>query len=443
MILSDTISKQTSIAPLITFRVLFGLMMAFSVARFTLNGWIDELYISPQFHFSYYGFEWVEALPAKGMYILFGLLFVSALLIASGYLYRVATVLFFVLFTYVELIDKTTYLNHYYFISLVAFIMIFLPANRRFALDISLRGASPTSTVPAWTINIIRFQLFIVYFYAGLAKLNADWLLHAQPLKIWLPAESHLPLIGPLLKYEITAYIFSWAGAAFDILVPFLLLSKKIRPLAYFFVIIFHALTAILFPIGMFPFIMTLSALIFFSATFHERIVGGQEKLFRAPTYLTSVTITTSKLITGILIIFCVFNLLFPWRYLLYPGNLFWTEEGYRFSWRVMLMEKMGNTTFKIKDSLTNRTAIVANYEYLTPLQEREMNTQPDMILQFAHFLAQEYKERGFSKPEVTVDCKVTLNGKKSQVFIDPNANLAEIKEGWSPKDWIKPYPEN
>ncbi|MEO9474593.1 MAG: HTTM domain-containing protein [Cyclobacteriaceae bacterium] len=428
---------------MITFRVLFGLMMAFSVARFTLNGWIDELYISPQFHFSYYGFEWVEALPAKGMYVMFSLLFVSALLIASGYLYRVATVLFFVLFTYVELIDKTTYLNHYYFISLIAFLMIFLPANRRFALDVLLRGVSPTSTVPAWTINIIRFQLFIVYFYAGLAKLNADWLLHAQPLKIWLPSESHLPLIGPLLKYEITAYIFSWAGAAFDMLVPFFLLSKKIRPLAYFFVIVFHGLTAILFPIGMFPFIMTLSALIFFSATFHERIVSGLEKLFRAPTYLTNITIKTNKLKAGVLVIFCVFNLLFPWRYLLYPGNLFWTEEGYRFSWRVMLMEKMGNTTFKITDRQTNRTAIVANYEYLTPLQEREMSTQPDMILQFAHFLAEEYKEKGFSKPEVTVDCKVTLNGKKSQVFIDPNANLTEIKEGWSHKDWIKPYPKN
>ena len=43
----------------------------------------------------------------------------------------------------------------------------------------------------------------MVYVFAGLAKLNADWLLDAQPLRIWLAARSDLPIVGPLLAQVV------------------------------------------------------------------------------------------------------------------------------------------------------------------------------------------------------------------------------------------------
>lgn len=407
------------------------------------KGWISELYILPKFHFSYYGFEWVKTLPGNGMYVLFALLLVAALFITFGLFYRLAAVVFFLLFTYVELIDKTAYLNHYYFVSLISFLLIFMPANRRLSLDVAWLKIKPSSTVPAWTINILKFQLFVVYFYAGAAKLNTDWLIHALPLKIWLPAKSHLPVIGWFLKYEVTAYVFSWAGAIYDLTVPFLLLNKKARGFAFLAVVIFHALTSILFPIGMFPYIMTLSVLIFFSASFHERILRGLEKISGAPNDLAHTRWTVGKPIGYLLVFFCLVQVLFPWRFALYPGHLFWTEQGYRFSWRVMLMEKMGSTTFRVTDGESHKSALVANYDYLTPLQEREMSAQPDMILQFAHFLADEYRKQGFRSPEVTVQSMVTLNGSRSQPFIDPTVNLAAIRENWQHKTWILPYSAN
>src|SRR6478609_3939351 len=132
-------NRLVSIAPLITFRITFGLLMFFSIARFWWRGWVTTVYVNPRFHFNYTGFEWVHPPGNTGMHLLFALMLISTLLVTVGLFYRVAIILFFLAFTYVELIDLTTYLNHYYFISLVAFILIWLPANRTYALDTKLK----------------------------------------------------------------------------------------------------------------------------------------------------------------------------------------------------------------------------------------------------------------------------------------------------------------
>ncbi|HEY9117256.1 MAG TPA: HTTM domain-containing protein, partial [Roseivirga sp.] len=126
-------NQSTEAAPLAVFRIFFGLMMFFSIARFWVNGWIDKLYIQPKFFFSYYGFEWVKPLGIW-TYGLFVICAFSALAVAFGYRYRLAIISFFLSFTYIELMDKTTYLNHYYFISLLSFLMIFLPAHHYFSV---------------------------------------------------------------------------------------------------------------------------------------------------------------------------------------------------------------------------------------------------------------------------------------------------------------------
>ena len=96
--------------------------------RFWLKGWIETIYIQPNFHFSYFGFEWVKPL-GNYTYILFIICGLAAIFIALGFKYRMAIITFFLSFTYIELMDKTIYLNHYYFISMMSFLMIFLPLN--------------------------------------------------------------------------------------------------------------------------------------------------------------------------------------------------------------------------------------------------------------------------------------------------------------------------
>ena len=436
--------QLTPAAPLATFRLAFGLLVLASVVRFGAKGWIEELYLRPKFFFPYYGFEWVKPLgPAT--YVLFGLCGVCAGLVALGWWYRWAAVGLFLSFTYIELMDKSTYLNHYYFVSLVAFLLIFLPAGCYFSVDATRRPQRAYNTVPRWTVDVLRLLMGIVYCYAGLAKLNSDWLGQAMPLRIWLPAKNDLLLVGPLLNYPWVAYAFSWFGAFYDLTVPFFLLWGRSRAYAYAGVVVFHLLTAVLFPIGMFPYVMIVGALVFFPAAAHERALARLRGWLRweaAPRPATVLVygVRARRLLLMGLGVFFVVQLLLPFRYLLYPRELFWTEEGYRFSWRVMLMEKMGQVQFKVVDGATGRARLVNNDDHLSVLQEKMMSTQPDMMVQFARYLRDYYARRGVHDPKVYADAYVSLNGRLGKSFIDPTVDLARASDDLRPKPWILPF---
>lgn len=497
-------SRTLPIAPLVTFRVLFGLLMCYGALRFMAAGWVEALYVAPQFFFKFYGFHWVQPLGRVGSYLLYSLIAVSSLALALGYRYRLAAVLFFPSFTYSELLDATNYLNHYYLVCLLALLLIFIPAHGAASLDVRQGRTRHRSRVPAWCIHALMLQIGIVYFYAGLAKVDADWLLRAMPLAVWLPTKADWPVLGVLFAQPWMAYVFSWAGAIYDLTIVGWLRWSKSRPWAYAAVVVFHVLTKLLFNIGLFPLIMITSTLIFFSAGWHERLherlrrlawlqsdrllptkvrwvrgldgitpactaqsgrrqpdkatshalhpapglisgdgiegfSGGFDGITRQPDKATFPPIFTRYA----LLTFFAFQLLFPLRYLAYPGPVQWTEEGYRFGWRVMLVEKAGQATFYVADPATGRRSEIRNLDYLTPFQEKQMAIQPDFILQYAHFLARTYREQyGIANPRVTVDSYVALNGRPSRRFIDPEVNLAMQQDTWQPKPWILTFEE-
>jgi len=437
------LNRQVSITPLITFRITFGAIMLFSILRFWWNGWIETQYIRPQFYFTYMGFDWVQPLGATGTYLLFLLMGLTALLVLIGLWYRIAIILFFLSFSYTEMIDVTNYLNHYYFISIVSLLLIFLPANRSFAVDVYLNPAKKCNTVPFWMVGVLRLQMGMVYFFAGLAKLNYDWMVEAIPMKIWLPAKSHLPLIGALMYKEWVAYAFSWFGAIYDLSIAFFLINRITRPYAYIAVIGFHLFTALFFPaIGMFPYVMMLSSLVFLDGKFHQallRLVAGHTYFNRAAGAYQFNRLN-QQLVLAFMGLYFLVQTLVPFRYLLYPAPLFWYEEGYRFSWRVMLMEKSGNTFFYVKEPASGRVFEVNNQEFLTPQQERMMSTQPDMIIRYAHYLKKVYQARRIHNPEVYAEGYVALNGLPSKPFINPKINLSAQKLSWHHVQFILPF---
>ena len=431
--------QPASSAPLATFRILFGIMMLFSLIRFWLNGWIETLYIDPEFHFKYFGFSWVSDWGSY-TYLLFIICGLSTIFITLGLFYRYAIAIFFLSFTYIELIDKTTYLNHYYFISVLSLLLFFIPANAIFSIDNHIYKELKAK-VFNYHILSIKGLIFIIYFCAGLAKINSDWLLNAQPLSIWLPSKYDLPLLGGVFfEQSWVHYLMSWGGMFYDLSIPFLLIQKKTRWPAFILVIIFHFLTAILFPIGMFPYIMIISCLIFFSEEFHEKILlffkGNLNFKQKTASNLSFIKKFEFIAISSLLI----FQLIFPFRHLGYPGELFWHEQGYRFSWRVMLMEKKGYTQFKIVDSLSKSSFYIKNEDFLTSYQEKQMSFQPDFILEFAHHLGKYYSKKGINNIQVFADSHVALNGRRNQRFVDPNINLLKIEKGFKNKSWILPF---
>lgn len=442
--LGSFFNVQQPIAPLAVLRIAFGAIMLISTVRFILKGWVSAFYIKPKFHFTFYGFDWVKPLGATGMYVLFAVLVIAAVLVTIGLFYRAAILTFFICFTYVELIDKTTYLNHYYFISVMAFLLIWVPAHRYFSVDVLRKPKLQVTKVPAWCINIFKLQLVLVYFFAGISKLNYDWLIAAMPLRIWLPGKSGLPFIGGLLSQPWVAYMFSWFGALFDIFISFLLLNRQTRRPAYLLVIVFHLATAWLFKIGMFPYIMIFVTIVFFSENTHLRIISYLRRLLPKSNLAAPksyhIPVVKANSILAILLLHFGMQLLLPFRYLAYPGKLNWTEEGYRFSWRVMLIEKGGTAFFHVKNPATGRQSEIINSHYLTSFQETQMSTQPDMILQYAHFLAKEYEKKGIKNPIVTAESYVTLNGSGSRLYIDSTVNLAAEQDNFKHKKWIIPF---
>ena len=456
--------RRVDATSLAVFRIIFGLVGLVIVARFFAYGWIGELYVEPDHHFTYPGFGWVKPWPGWGMYAHFAALGLLALGIAAGFKYRLCALLFFLAFTYLELLDKTAYLNHYYWAALVSLLMVFLPLNRSLSVDAWMQSRTLWGTVPMGALWLLQGQLAAVYVFAGIAKLNGDWLLEAQPLRIWLQDHAGVPLVGPVLVEVWTAYAFSWGGAFFDLTIVGWLLWQRTRPLAYVVLAVFHLMTYLFFPeIGVFPLLMTGAALIFFSPDWPRRLLCRVKsaKEFTYPDSLTPFepplnTSTASEQCTGAqpkrieagwlqalavvaVAAYIAVQVLLPLQHYAYPGNVRWNEEGYRFAWRVLLTEKVGMVEYRVYDPNTGGRWKVYPEDYLTPLQAERMATQPDMILETAHIIARDFASRGQGTVQVFADVFVAMNGRENSRLVDPGVNLASVDHNLAPKPWLLP----
>ncbi|MBK9125756.1 MAG: HTTM domain-containing protein [Chloroflexi bacterium] len=199
--LAQRLFDPIDIAPLVFFRVAFGVLMLWEVWRYFNFTRIERYYIFPEYNFPYYGFDWLQPLPGDGMFVLFHVLGGLSVLIMLGAFYRASMAVFWLCFTYVFLLDKAQYLNHFYLVSLVSGLLIFVPAHRALSVDAWLRPSIRSQTAPNWALWLLRGQMAVVYFFGGLAKINADWFA-GQPLRIWMGARTDFPLIGGLFTEE-------------------------------------------------------------------------------------------------------------------------------------------------------------------------------------------------------------------------------------------------
>jgi hypothetical protein len=362
------------------------------------------------------------------MYLLFAALGVLALAIVAGAYARSSAALFALGFTYVHLIDKSNYLNHYYLVSVLAALLALLPIGVAGSVDARRRPDIAADAVPAWTVWVLRAQLGLVYFYGGVAKLNADWLLSAQPLRLWLAASGDVLLLGPLLERPWAAYACSWAGAAFDLGIVPLLLWRRTRVPAYALVVAFHVLTSLLFPIGIFPWLMIGLTPIFFAPDWPRRLWPRRFAAASAAGRARPARVRHEALIVALLAGHLVLQALIPLRLFLESDDVAWTEQGFRFAWRVMAMEKAGMATFRLRDPATGEAWTVDPRAELTSLQSRMMATQPDMIAAYARHLADVARRAGHRDVEVRADVYVSLNGRPSRRYIDPEADLARVE---------------
>lgn len=378
-------------------------------------------YLDKTFPFRFLGWEFLPGPSLPVLYGIQGALLLAALALLVGRWQKIAAALYFLLFNYLQLLDSSNFINHYYLLGLLCFLLFCWPAQAK-------------ELVPLLWIRSLRLQLGIVYVFAGWAKLQeADWMLRGMPLRIWLPQQAELPLLGPLLTLPELALWGSWAAAFYDLTIPFWLSWRKSRPFALVAVFVFHGLTGLLFDIGFFPFIMIIGSLAFLPSAWHERV---QKRYFpqalemgKAP----AVPALWRYALGGYFLI----QFLLPLRHQLYGGHVLWHEAGYRFSWRVMLVEKEGLATFYIKESGSQRKERVRNEQHLEAFQEKRMATQPVHIWQYAQYLEKHYQNKGWQAPQVYADVFVSLNGRPSARLVDAKVDLAAVDWEWGRQDWV------
>lgn len=424
-----------SSAPLAIFRVAFGFLLFAEGIGAILTGWVKNAFITPNFTFSFIPFyPWLQPLPGEGMiyyYLIMGLL---GMLVMLGLFYRPAIVGYFVLWTLAYWMQKTNYNNHYYLLVILTGIAVFLPVNTYFSLDVVRGAVAKRNFVPRWTSLLLIGLLWIVYTYAALAKIQPDWLA-AKPIKIWFSYKADTFLVGPLLVTDWFPYVVAYGGIIFDGLFIPAISWRKTRKAALVAAFFFHLFNSLVFQIGIFPYLMLFMSVFFFDSLDVRRF------FFRDKSTLPAFTPPPArKLLVLLLAAFFAVMLYLPVRHYWYPGDVNWTEEGHRMSWRMMLRTKTGRASFTVVTP-DGRVTVHSPLSDLTPKQAHAMSTRPDMIWQYAQHLKNHYLDKG--DVAVYADVWASLNGRPYQQLIDPKVNLAE--EPWNyfeSHDWIVPFQE-
>lgn len=449
--MADRAAERVDGASLAVLRIAIGLVVVLSAVRTWAYGWTDSLYAGPTHRFTYLWLGWVPQPGPLGIRLLVAATAAAGLAIALGWRTRLAAVVLLVSFGWIESIDATTYLNHYWFVTLLALLATVVPFGATWSLDARRRrlgrGGRDATVARGW-VWLLRFQVGVVYASAGLAKLQPDWLLRSIPMRYWLPARSDVPLIGSLLRHPETAHVLSIAGAAFDCLVVPLLLWRRTRLWAWLAVVAFHLVTWRLFPIGVFPWLMVAMATVFFDPTWPRDLLRRLRPEAAAAQPLDAASVPPlppspvwrTRLLAGAAAAWVVVQLALPLRHLAYPGDHRVTAEGYRFGWNVLLVERVASVTFLVRDPATGRTWTFDPDELYTPTQLRVMRSEPDLIQQAAHAIADHESTPGH-RVEVRVDAWLSFNGRPAFRWIDPDVDLAaQPRTPWH-KPWIRSGP--
>lgn len=408
-------------APLILFRIFFGFLFACETFGAIATGWVRNNFVTPEFTFSHIGMEWLQPLPGYGMYCYFVAMGCLSLLVMLGYKYRYSLGLLTVLWAGTYFMQKTSYNNHYYLLMLVGFIMLFLPAERYASLDVKQNPERQQLIMPVWCSWVMIFQMAIVYFFATVAKFYPDWL-NGTYTGILFSGIRDYPWMHSLFSKPAFHIFIAYAGIAFDGLIIPLLLWKRTRNLAVIASLVFHLFNSVFLQIGIFPYFALSFAVFFYPPETIRALFFKRKPVADAELYATH----GKNLWYWLFVPYFIVQLLLPIRHWFIKGDVLWTEEGHRLSWRMMLRERSGYVNFKVLDKKTNEKLLYPLSKHLTIKQYNGMSSKPDMIWQMAQRIKSHYLSEG-REVAVYVNCKASVNRKPMKTLIDPETDLAAV----------------
>ncbi|MFT4699130.1 MAG: vitamin K-dependent gamma-carboxylase [Flavobacteriaceae bacterium] len=437
--MNNFLFKQIDNTGLTLFRIVFGLLITIEAFGAIATGWVRRVMVDPEFTFNFIGFDFLQNLQGPGMYAYFVVMGVFGLGVMLGYKYRMSMFAYAFLWTGAYLMQKTSYNNHYYLMVLLCWVMVLLPAHRRYSLDVKFKPSFKKLSMPQWCKWMLVLQVFIVFTYGAIAKWYPDWLNGTAPA-MFMKSKSDYWLIGGLLQESWMHYSIAYFGILFDLLIIPMLLWKPTRLLGFYLSLFFHLFNSVVFQVGIFPYMSIAFALFFFSSESIQKLFKLQAELYNKD----EVLVPKYKN----LLIFCgslyfIVQIGLPLRHWGIKDDVLWTEEGHRMSWRMMLRAKSGTLTMHIENKETGERIIYNYRNHLSKKQARSLPTKADLMWQLAQRIKKEENAKG-NEIAIYVTSRVSVNGGPFFPFINPEIDIASQK--WKPYshlDWILPSPND
>ncbi|KAF3702100.1 Vitamin K-dependent gamma-carboxylase [Channa argus] len=462
------LNRPTDPASLGIFRCLFGLLMAIDITQERGLSHLDYKYLdgAPVCRFPLFNF--LQPLPLDWMYLVYVVMFLGALGIMLGCCYRLSCLMFISTYWYIFFLDKTAWNNHSYLYGLIGFQLTLMDGNRYWSIDGLRRPSIRNAHVPLWNYTVLRVQILIVYFIAGIKKLDADWvegysmsyLAHHwlfDPFKVILPVEF------------VSLVVVHGGGLVLDLTAGYLLFFDITRPYAFFFVSYFHCMNSQLFSIGMFPYTMLATSPLFCYPDWPRRFFSHFPECLRVALPITKHNIESStscvypevhttsierqgvppvtkpsklrlrqKLGAIFTILYIIEQFFLPYSHFITQGYNNWTNGLYGYSWDMMVHSRSHqHVKITYKDGKTGEIG------YLNPgvfTQSRRWKDHGDMLKQYATCLSQLLPRYNISDPEIYFDIWVSINERFQQRIFDPRVDI--VKADWSPfrpNPWLMP----
>ena len=427
--------KAVDNAPLIVFRIFFGLIVFIECIRTFNENRINAYLLKPKVNFTFIGFEWLNFLKNDYLYVHYVLMMIAALFVAIGFKYRWSTVLLTIGWSCIYFMQKTDYRHHYYLIWLICIIMCFMPADKYASADAKINPEIKVYAMPQWISFLFILQIACVYIFASFCKFNPEWLDGSFIDQLFSGRRVYNKL-SPKLNTPWFHQLMSYLGILFDALIIPAMLWIRTRWLAVFAAVFFHMFNAYFLGIGIFPFLSLAFTVFFFKPEEIRKFFLRKKPVLTEE--LKKYHFKDYHILFYVVIVpYVLLQLLLPVRHLAIEGPVMWTTEGDRLSWRVMLNYRLGTTRYKVVDKATGQQISFKNKELLTDYQILKLNT-PDVIWQMAQFIKEYYKKQGIDVSVYAARSNVTINRRPAKRLIDPTVDLTAVP--WSHfrhHDWI------
>lgn len=440
--LNKKLFQPTDALPLEIFRYLFILTLLLQFYSFHSARFLEAGIIAPVYLFAFHGFEFLTKFPDGVIKLLYALLLLMPILMLIKRLFRYAVFVYLIAFSFFFLVEQSYYNNHFYLIILYCAFWIFYNPQK----------ANGKLWIPGWVLLLFQIQLFIVYFYGGLVKINSDWLFHQEPARTLLSVNAKQLFSSEIAKSTFAINYLTYGGLIFDLVIGFLIFNRKTLWIGIVLNIAFHLTNIFLFnigdggDIGIFPIMMICTNVMFIPAEQLRKLIqklGWASQVVIPPGKgkLADNMPHYSSKVKPWLVAYFIIQLLLPFRYHLIGSDVDWTGQASFFAWRMKSYTKQCGIRFFYQADASQPKKEYQMGRIINTMQIDRMAQHANMIYQFVQYIKSDLQRKeGLTNPIITADVMIAFNGKTPQAFINPKQNLTLVEfSSFSRPQWVLP----